>query len=87
MKTKTKSLRESVEDVAKKYLGIPALYKRGYNGVSSLTDKQIEKALREAFKMGEKEGYAHGFSDAKIACDCSLEDCYNTEKLDISIPV
>ncbi len=87
MNTNIKSLHESVEDVARKYLGIPALYKRGYRGTSNLTDKQVEKALREAFKMGEQEGYTRGFSDAKIACDCSLEDCHGLEKPDISITV
>lgn len=74
MNTNIKSLRGSVEEVARKYLGIPALYKRGHGGTSNLTDKQIEKSLREAFKMGEKEGYDHGFNDAKTACECSLDE-------------
>jgi hypothetical protein len=74
MNTNTKSLRETVNDVARRHLGIPSLYKCGYGGTINLTHKQIEKALREIYKMGEKVGYNEGYGNAKEACPCSLEE-------------
>jgi hypothetical protein len=74
MNGKIKMIRESVEEIARMYFGIPTLYKEHQGGSISLTHKQIERALRESYKMGERSGYRCGYDDAKEACDCVLDE-------------
>jgi hypothetical protein len=74
MNGKIKMIRESVEEIARMYFGIPTLYKEVQGGSISLTHKQIEKALKESYKMGERSGYKCGYNDAKESCDCVLDE-------------
>jgi len=71
-------MRIAITDIARKYLGIPDLYRQGYGNTVNLTDKQVEKALREMYKTGEHIGYKQGFHDAKQACECDLHDIVDT---------
>ncbi len=61
---KHKNLNQKLEEIARAHLGIDV-----FSQIPTL-----EKSLKEAYLLGEKVGYKHGFSDAKEACLCNLEE-------------
>jgi hypothetical protein len=71
---KNQNLHQQLEDLARLHLRVMSLHKSKHSEVYTVSVQQIEKALRSAFLKGEKIGYKQGFSDAKQACNCSLDD-------------
>jgi Rad3-related DNA helicase len=71
---KHKNLNQKLEEIARTHLGIDVFSKAPSFDSHEITNRQIEKALKAAYLLGEKSGYKHGFSDAKEACPCSLEE-------------
>lgn len=76
---KHKNLNNRLEEIARINLGINIFSKALLFDSHVITNRQIEKALKSAYLLGEKSGYKHGFGDAKEACDCDLHD-YTEEK-------
>lgn len=71
---KNQNIHQQLENVARKYLGVPLLRKSFEKESYTLTPLQLEKALKEAYKIGEKLGYESGFNDAKDVCECPAEN-------------
>jgi hypothetical protein len=72
---KVKDVNKKLEDIARKYCGVASLgHIQPEEGTQTITIYQLEKALKSAFLSGEKAGYKQGFSDAKQACNCVLDD-------------
>jgi hypothetical protein len=72
---KVKDVNKKLEEIARKYCGVASL-KHIQQGeeIQTITIYQLEKALKSAFLSGEKAGYKQGFSDAKQACNCILDE-------------
>lgn len=77
-----KSIHQKLEDVARKYLRIGMLHKSQMIDTHTLTNCQIEKALKAAYLMGEKNGYKRGYEDASHLCECSMEEIISPIKID-----
>jgi len=71
---KHKNLNQKLEEIARTHLGIDIFSKALIFDSHEITNRQVEKALRAAYLLGEKSGYKHGFGDAKEACDCVLQE-------------
>lgn len=77
---KHKNINQKLEDIARTHLGVNVFSKAFIFDSHNLTNRQIEKALKSAYLLGEKAGYKHGFGDAKEACDCELHEHSENEK-------
>lgn len=71
---KNQNLHQRLEDLARLHLRVMSLHKSKHSEIYTVSVQQVEKALRSSFLKGEKAGYKQGFSDAKHACNCSLDD-------------
>jgi len=77
---KHKNLNQQLEEIARTHLGIDVFSKALVVDTHDITNRQIEKALKAAYLLGEKSGYKHGFGDAKEACDCELHEHLEDQK-------
>lgn len=70
---KYKNVNDRLEELARNYLEIPSFYTSELSEKHEVSGQQLEKALKAAYLIGEKNGYSNGFGDAKYACNCSLD--------------
>lgn len=77
---KHKNLNQRLEEIARTHLGIDVFSKALIVDSHDITNRQIEKALKAAYLLGEESGYKHGFGDAKEACDCDLHEHTEEQK-------
>lgn len=77
-----KSVHQKLEDIARNQLGIGILHKSQMIDTHTLTNHQIEKALKAAYLMGERNGYKHGYEDASHLCECSMEEIISPIEID-----
>jgi len=71
---KHKNINQKLEDVARNHLGIDVFGRAFIIDSYTVSNKQIEKALKAAYLLGEKSGYKHGYNDASEACPCSMDE-------------
>jgi hypothetical protein len=71
---KHKNINQKLEDIARIHLGMDVFSKAPTFGSHEINNRQIEKALKAAYLLGEKSGYKYGFGDAKEACPCSMDE-------------
>jgi len=71
---KHENIHKKLEELSRNYLAIFSLHKSQHDELHEVSVKQVEKALKSAFLVGERFGYKYGFEDAKQAYECSLEE-------------
>lgn len=69
---KDMNINQQLDKISQKNFGSSCV-----KGRYELTILQVKKALKEAYLLGEKNGYKHGFTDASAVCDCSIEASVN----------
>jgi hypothetical protein len=69
---KKQTIQHTIEEIAKKHLGVGDITVTDLRNVSVLS---LKVALTEALKAGEKLGYAEGYSNAKTGCEAPACEC------------
>ena len=80
---KYKSIEQKLEEAARKHLGVTSLHNSQDGEMHKITVRQLNRALKAAYLAGEQIGYGLGFSNAKLAGDCSLEEIRENENVNV----
>jgi hypothetical protein len=63
---KNRTLDQTLEDLARKHMGVSSLSKVEKDEIYCVSVTQIKKALKDAVLHGEKVGYETGYTDGGV---------------------
>jgi hypothetical protein len=65
---KSVTVHQTLEDLARRHLGVASLSHVEKNEMYEVSVNQITTALKAALLHGEKVGYAHGIEESSLSC-------------------